>query len=157
VEEYEEASEEEMSINRGLSVLCLGLWFCAIDGAAYAQQNRRIISCDGPFAPETTPAKLAATFGAANVTTENIHVGEGDFEEGTVLFAKSPTDRLDILWTGGVTNGRPRHIVVRGEKSRWRTAGGLMLGASLHAVERLNRRPFRLLGFGWDYAGTTME
>jgi hypothetical protein len=104
-----------------------------------------------------TKKTLAATFGAPNVTVEKIHIGEGDFEEGTVLFSKSPDDRLEILWTGGVENGRPRHLVVRGEKSRWRTAGGLALGVSLQAIERLNRRPFRLLGFGWDYAGTTMD
>ena len=138
-------------------MLLLGFWFSVIEPAVYAQQNRRIISCDGPLAPDTNPAKLAQTFGAANVTTEKIHVGEGDFEEGTVLFAKSPADRLDILWTGGVTHGRPRQLFVRGEKGRWRTRGGLTLGASLQAVERFNRRPFRLLGFGWDYGGTTMD
>lgn len=124
---------------------------------AQSGEARRIISCEGPFAPTTTPEVLAAAFGAANVTTENVHVGEGQYEDGTVLFSKFPDERLIILWTGGITQGRPRDLFIRGDKSRWRTSGGLTLGATLHAVERLNRRPFRLLGFGWDYGGTTME
>ncbi len=141
----------------GFWVLVLGSWFTGADGAAQSGEARRIISCEGPFAPTTTPEVLAGAFGAANVTTENVHVGEGHYEEGTVLFSKLPDERLEILWTGGITHGRPRDLFIRGEKSRWRTAGGLTLGASLHAVERLNRRPFRLLGFGWDYGGTTMH
>ena len=124
---------------------------------AQSGEARRIIACEGPFAPTATPDILAAAFGAANVTVEDIQVGEGQVEEGTVLFSKSADERLEILWTGGIAHGRVRHLVVRGEKSRWRTLRGLTLGASLQAVERLNRRPFRLLGFGWDYAGTTMD
>jgi hypothetical protein len=140
------------------AVLVLGSWFTDGQGpVAQSGEARRIISCEGPFAPTTTPDVLAAAFGAANVTTENVHVGEGLYEEGTVLFAKWPDERLVILWTGGITHGRPRDLFIRGEKSRWRTAGGLTLGVTLRAVERLNRRPFRLLGFGWDYGGTTMQ
>lgn len=142
----------------GAGVLVLGSWFAGANrAAAQSGEARRIISCEGPFAPTTTPEVVAAAFGAANVTTENVHLGEGQFEEGTVLFSKSADERLEMLWTGGITHGRPRLLVVRGEKSRWRTAGGLTLGTSLQRVERLNRRPFRLLGFGWDYGGTTMN
>ena len=138
-------------------VVSLSYWFTGAGGAFAQGEARRIISCEGPFAPTTTPEILAAAFGAANVTVEKIHVGEGQFEEGTVLFPKSADERLEILWAGGITHGRPRHLVVRGEKSHWRTVRGLTLGTTLQAVERLNRRPFRLLGFGWDYAGTTMD
>ena len=142
----------------GFWVLVLGSWFVGAERiGAQSGEARRVISCEGPFAPTTTPEVVAAAFGAANVTIDNIHVGEGHFEEGTVLFAKSADERLEILWTGGITHGRPRLIVVRGEKSLWRTARGLTLGTTLQAVERLNRRPFRLLGFGWDYGGTTMH
>ena len=141
----------------GYWVLILCFVFLTADGAAQSGEARKIISCEGPFAPTTTPEVLAAAFGAANVTTESIHVGEGEFEEGTVLFSKVPEERLAILWTGGVTHGRPRDLFIRGEKSLWRTARGLTLGTTLQAVERLNRRPFRLLGFRWDYAGTTMS
>jgi len=132
-------------------------WFTGSDGGAQSGEARRIISCEGPFAPTTTPEVLVAAFGAANVTTENIYLGEGESEEGTVLFPKSRDERLEILWTDGVTQSRPRLVVVRGNKSHWRTANGLTLGASLNAVERLNRRPFRLAGFRWDYGGTTVN
>jgi hypothetical protein len=158
VEEHEKSAEEEMPVMLRLWVLVLGCWCIGGEGAgAQSGEARRVISCEGPFAPTTTPEVLAAAFGAANVTTEDINLGEGQFEEGTVLFSKSADERLVILWTGGITHGRPRTLSIRGEKSRWRTSGGLTLGASLQAVERLNRRPFRLVGFRWDYGGTTMN
>jgi len=144
-----------MQVGSWAPILCFV--FLATDGAAQSGDARKIISCEGPFAPTTTPDVLAAAFGAANVTTEKIHVGEGEFEEGTVLFSNVPEERLAILWTGGITQGRPRDLFIRGEKSRWRTARGLTLGTPLDAVERLNRRPFRLLGFRWDYGGTAMH
>ena len=100
-----------------------------------------------------TAASLAAAFGDTNVTNEDISIGEGFFEQGTVLFSTAPEDRVEILWQVEGVQQTPRLIVVRGQKSRWRTAQGLTLGLSLQAVERLNRRPFRLSGFGWDYGG----
>jgi hypothetical protein len=44
-------------------------------------------------------------------------------------------------------------VWIRGEQSRWRTPTGLTVGLDLRFVERLNRRPFLLAGFGFD-AGT---
>jgi hypothetical protein len=164
VEEHEEDGEEEVSIEPGnrssrfwmlwFWVLVLGSWF--VDGggaAAQSKQDLRILSCDGPFAPTMTPETLAAAFGEANVTTEDIGVGEGFFEKGTVLFSKSPQDRLEIHWRNENVQFRPRRIVVHAEKTRWRTANGFTIGTSLRTLERLNRRPFRLSGFAWDGGG----
>ena len=109
-------------------VLVLGSWFVAGAGAvAQSKQDLRILSCDGPFAPTMTPATLAAVFGEANVTTEDIGVGEGFFEKGTVLFSQSPQDRLEIHWRDEHVQHTPRVIVVRAEKSRWKTADGLAI------------------------------
>jgi len=141
----------------GFWVLVLGSWFA---GTCIAAQNRpdyRILSCDGPLSPKMTPDSLKASFGAANVASDDIQVGEGDVEPGTVLFPTSAADRLEILWRDQKLQQDVRLVVVRGEKTRWRTTEGLTLGLSLRMVERLNRRSFRLLGFGWDYAGTTMS
>ena len=121
--------------------------------AGQSQRSARVLSCDGPFAPTMTAESLAAVFGQANVTTEDVHVGEGFFEKGTVLFSKSPEDRLEIHWRDEQVPNTPSFLKVRAERTRWRTAGGLTIGLHLRAVERLNRRPFRLSGFGWDYGG----
>jgi hypothetical protein len=39
----------------------------------------------------------------------------------------------------------------------WHTADGITLGTTLLELERINRRPFRLAGFGWDYSGTVLS
>lgn len=112
-----------------------------------------ILACS-TFMPDVSAAQLAERFGAANVTTADISIGEGDTEPGTVLFADRPEDRVEILWKDQSAQRRPRAVMVRADKSQWRTKGGLTPGMTLREVERLNRRPFRLLGFSWDYEGT---
>ena len=81
-----------------------------------------------------TPESLAAAFGEANVASENIYLGEGFFEKGTVLFPKSPEDRLHILWKDEKLQQSVRTLSLRGNKSSWRTAGGLTLGVNLQSM-----------------------
>jgi hypothetical protein len=35
--------------------------------------------------------------------------------------------------------------------------GGISLGTTLQELERLNGRPFKLAGFGWDYSGVVID
>jgi len=55
------------------------------------------------------------------------------------------------IWKQAGPNRSPDVVRIRGEKSAWKIPGGVTLGLTLTMVERLNRRPFRLL----DSAGTT--
>ena len=66
----------------------------------------------------TTLADLTTRFGRENVQAGQIELGEGEFSPGTVLFARDPTRRLEIVWKAGETGG-PATIFVRGAKSRW--------------------------------------
>lgn len=115
------------------------------------------LACRGALSPDASATSLAARFGVANVTHENIDVGEGEFEPGTVLFAGRPEWRLEILWQDAANRRRPSAVMARRwdgkTTSRWRTPRGVTLGLRLRAVERLNGRPFTLSGFGWDYGG----
>ena len=128
-----------------------------------AMQGRgRLLSCEGPFRPDATAVSLAEHFGARNVTNTDIYVGEGNTEPGTIVFDASPLDRIEVLWIDPVGRRRPRVLRVRQSAvplptSHWRTPRGLALGIHLKEVERKNRRPFRLAGFGWDYGGTTIS
>ncbi len=130
--------------------------------SASVQVDARLLSCASVLRQDASAASLAEHFGSTNVTSADIDVGEGQTEPGTVLFADSSDDRLDILWNDESAQRQPRRIVVRhpsssAPTSRWRTSGGLTLGIRLRKMEQLNRRPFRLLGFGWDYEGTVMS
>jgi len=116
-------------------------------------QRDHVLELDKVFSPQTSVANLIERFGEANVTTEQIYIGEGFYEEGTVLFKNSDEEKVEILWKDPKSKQFPKLVLLRGKKSRWRTTRGLALGLDLRTVEKLNRRPFRLRGFAWDYEG----
>jgi hypothetical protein len=139
-------------------VVCLGV----IARPAATQSLTRLLSCEGPFRPDASASSLATYFGPRNVANADIDIGEGFTEPGTVVFGASPLDRVEVLWLDPSARQRPRRVIVRQPTasrtvSHWRTPGGLALGAHLREVERRNRGPFRLVGFGWDYGGTTIS
>ncbi len=121
-------------------------------------------SVDLPFSCSTFPPDVGETdlkirFGALNVTTGPVPFGgaEGDLNEGTILFASTPGARLEIFWKDRERKRAPDWVSVRTKRSRWRTPGGITPGTDLKTIERLNGRPFRLLGFGTDVDGTVMS
>jgi len=127
--------------------------------AAAGSQNKPLpFSCD-VFSTDTSAASLIERFGAANVKTAQVPFGgaEGDFSEGTVLFGSSPDARLEVYWRDSPNKREPEWVSVRGKQSRWRSPAGITLGASLRDIERLNRKPFLLLGFGDEGSGTVMQ
>jgi hypothetical protein len=83
-----------------------------------------------------------------------IYVLEGEYEKGTILFPNSFLERAEIFWKRIGERQVPRVVKVSGKKSVWRTPEGISLGTDLCRLEELNRRPFLLAGFGWDYYGT---
>lgn len=117
------------------------------------QPDRRVFECGPVFGPETTPESLVAVFGEANVVTKRLHAGEGFYEDGTVIFADT-RDEVEVFWQKPRLGGAPRTVRTRGKKGSWETPLGLRVGLDLRTIERLNRLPFRLAGFGWDGAGT---
>jgi hypothetical protein len=127
--------------------------------AAASWQSRPLpFSCD-VFSPDTSAASLIERFGAANVKTAQVLGGgaEGDFSEGTVLFGSSPDATLEVYWRDSPNKREPEVVTVRGKQSRWRAPAGITLGTSLRDLERLNRKPFRLLGFGDEGSGTVLQ
>lgn len=122
-----------------------------------AQDDVRLLDCQTTFPPELTAAALERRFGAHQIGAGDIPAGEGRFDEVTVLFPASPEDRIEIVWRDKEARRSPGQMWVRGERSRWHTRTGLTVGTDLRSVEKLNRRPFRLAGFGWDYSGTVVS
>jgi hypothetical protein len=58
-----------------------------------------------------------------------------------------------VLWKDKARREKPERIFLR-DKSRQVIYEKIGLGITLKDLERLNGRPFELLGFAWDYAGT---
>src|SRR4029079_1807421 len=64
---------------------------------------------------KTSLARLKARFGAKNVISQGVVVGEGMEEPGAVIFPNDPERRLEIVWP---TKSRGTLFIVRG-KSDW--------------------------------------
>ena len=118
----------------------------------------------GSITEKTTEADLRAMYGEPNVRDDKIDLGEGAFESGTVLFPEDPMKRIELLWTDAEGKRFPKSVFVGGiangafiDKSVWHTTFGITLGTTLFDLERINRKPFRLAGFGWDYSGTVLS
>jgi Tfp pilus tip-associated adhesin PilY1 len=113
----------------------------------------------GPLTPMTTFADLQQQFGAENVRREQVDIGEGFEEPGAIVYPGSASKRLAVLWRNGKEPEGPATVMIcYGDNPagtcEWKTEEGVTLGTTLSRLEALNRRPFRLSGFGWDYSGT---
>jgi hypothetical protein len=119
-------------------------------------QKRDAIGCEGPFARDTSHAKLVTAFGAKNVTFKDVDAAEGSKEKATVLFDDDPTRRIVVFWHDAKNRARPSMISV-GAPSLWLGPGGIGNGLKLTEVEKLNGKPFKLAGFDWDGGGFVRE
>lgn len=100
-----------------------------------------------------TEATLRARYGADNIAPERIPLGEGETVPGTVIFPNDSSRRLTVTWADTIARMRPTRATVGSRHSRWAVIPGVSTGTSLSDLERLNGRPFKLLGFSWDFAG----
>jgi hypothetical protein len=111
----------------------------------------------GPITSQTSERDLRQRFGAASLETTRISIGEGETAPGAVLFPGDSMRRAEIIWQDSVQRQRPARIVLRGARSQWHLAPGILLGTPLVELERLNGKPFTLAGFGWDFAGVVTD
>src|SRR5262245_42118375 len=103
----------------------------------------------GAIKATTTEADLKRTYGEQNVRDGQIHVGEGEFEAGTIVFPEDPMKRIELLWSDSEGKRFPKSVHIGGVRnaafpnwSMWRTTFGISLGTTLSDLERINRRPF---------------
>ena len=119
---------------------------------ALAQAAPTTLSCEGAFARDSDHARIVKIFGAANVAYEKIDGAEGDTLMATVIFGKDAKRRLEIVWKDEKARKNP-FVMVRGIGNDWKTEDGIGSGATVEAIEKLNGKPFKLSGFGWDLGG----
>ncbi len=142
----------------GMGLYLIAVWFAGTNAQAQSSARLPDFSCS-TFLPDVSRDDLAARFGSENVVAMPILGGgaEGDYNDGTVLFANSNDSRVEIFWKDRAAKRRPEWIRVQGGQSRWRSPVGITLGTDLKTVERLNGHPFRLAGFGFDGAGAVLS
>jgi hypothetical protein len=111
----------------------------------------------GPIDAGAGEARLIELFGAGNVTRESLDVEPGVALPATVVFASDPSRRAVVLWRDPETRTAPESVLIRGERTVWKTDKGITLGTPLATLRRINGKPLTLTGFGWDLAGTVLD
>ena len=107
-----------------------------------------VVVCNGVFAKDSSHQKLAIAFADKNVAYTQVDSGTGA-RMASVLFGKDPKRRLEVWWSDPVSRSHTHLIVINGH-SDWIAPGGLTLGRTLAEVDKLNGKPFKLLGFNKD-------
>jgi hypothetical protein len=102
-----------------------------------------------------TETELITRYGTANVRRDSIYEGEGMHAGGAIVFPGDSLRELEVIWLDAKNFARPRRVIVRGRRSRWALFPGVSLGTCLTEVERINGRPFKIYGFGFDGAGVS--
>ena len=111
----------------------------------------------GPIDAGASEAKLVELFGAANVTRMSFELEPGETVPATTLFANDSTRRAIVLWRDPETRASPETVLIRGERTLWRTDKGITLGTPLATLRRLNGKPLTLTGFGPNRGGTVLD
>lgn len=101
----------------------------------------------------TSESELRKVFGTRNIQRGKIYLGEGENEDGLVIFSADPVRKLEIRLTPGRL---VESVRIQGGRSAWRFENGITLGTTLKQLEVLNGGPFELSGWGWDYSGAVL-
>lgn len=138
-------------------IFFLPIAFIFITGApdAQAAQNDNFLIVPGErvgaITGDATEDSLRAIYGDDRVESVLVARGEGFVCKGSrVIFDNG--EFLEVTWLDTESKASPDSIYVKGES--WRTGDGIGLGINLQEIEKINGKPFRLLGFEWDYGGT---
>jgi hypothetical protein len=108
-----------------------------------------VIACGGVFAKDSGHLKLALKYDSRNIAFGQVDGSDGSKLNASILFPNDPKRRLEVIWTNEAARNGISVIAING-KSQWIAPKGLKLGLPIAALEKLNRRPFKLTGFGKD-------
>lgn len=106
----------------------------------------------GLIRANTTEAEVEQYYGVDNIKIQEVPIAEGDVREGVLLFPGTKNE-LEIVWDIAANFGQPDFIRISQDDTDWKTQEGITVGTTLEALEKINGKPFKFYGFGWDYGG----
>ncbi len=105
----------------------------------------------GAFLKQWNKNDLGEIFGQANLKDGSEWIEEGTVEVKTTKIVQG-NDELTVYWE----DESPGKIKLSGENSRWNVSG-VKPGMTIAELEKLNGKPFRFYGFGWDNGGMVFD
>jgi hypothetical protein len=121
----------------------------ATSAGARPAPGARAIACSGAFAKDSSHLKLAVAFDSKNITFTDVDSGVGGKIQASVIYPNEPKRRLEVWWNNPASRSDTYLIVINGQ-SNWIAPKGVHLGLGLQALEKLNKKPFKLKGFNKD-------
>jgi hypothetical protein len=122
------------------------------------------MNCGAPVAWDATEDMLKSKYGPDNVVHRDVGGPEGTELFATVVNEKTPGQTFTVVWADDAKRANPQSIIVGAQwddetgKMKgapvFSTEEGLKAGMTIEEVEKINGKPFKLSGFGWDYGGT---
>jgi hypothetical protein len=116
----------------------------------------RELTCQGPFARNSSHAILARTFGDKNVVVQEVEGGEGTKLSASIIYPNDSRRRLEVLWKNENARQDTDMVSILGE-SQWTVGHGLKLGMTLDEVEALNGVPFEIRNLNLEYGGASIS
>ena len=105
------------------------------------------LNCAGPFAKDTSHAKLVSEFGDKNVAFKDVETPGNIIVKATVIFDNDPTKRAVFFWGDNKARNKLSSILIEAP-SRWQGPGGIRNGLPLKELEKLNGGSFSMVAFG---------
>jgi hypothetical protein len=111
-----------------------------------AEPARAVACSSGAFGRNSDHLRLAQAYGVHNVDFMEVSGDDGSPLMASVLFPKDPKRRLEVLWDDDAQRSGIRLIVIAGQ-STWTAQKGVHLGLPVAALEKVNGKPFKVMGF----------
>ena len=108
------------------------------------------LTCDGPFAADSSEARLIEAFGKENVVTGEVPGPEGSTVLATTIFPNDEAKRIEVGWWDEENLSQLAYFTVPSADT---SPQGVKTGMTVKEVESLNGAPFEMQGFWWDYGG----
>lgn len=153
-------------MRRNLRLVAGAAVVALLQSAGAAESAANSMACGKTIAWDATEESLKKQFGAANVVYKDLGGPEGSEMMGTAVNEKVPGKTFSVVWTDDAKRANPSMIIIdpvwKDDDSKptyqdWVSPDGLKGGMSIVEVEKINGKPFKLSGFGWDYGGTVLS
>lgn len=109
----------------------------------------------GIVSKSSTHEDLVRQMGAGEVIKDNLHIGEGETVEGTILYPNT-NNEIKIYWKNEDYE-HVQQVIISKPGAQWQTHSGIHIGQSIQEVTKVNGTPFEMTGFEWDLAGTSLN
>ena len=102
----------------------------------------------------STIEDIIRLYGAEQVEKRMVYGPEGIGRFDVSVIYPNTANELLVFWDQNDYGKRPSSVSMRKAGSNWHTLYGVKIGTTLEELNQLNGRPFKFLGFNWDYGGS---